>query len=154
MLIMYVRHTVKRTSLCSCMRVVRNFVWIVDGCGLHEVILWFLGVIEQICIGPPLEYQVFARCGSGYQWNKRYELPNLLILYFFFILLYDLCNDAVPVSCSDCIVSNGRIMVNHELERIWKWLWPDLSYCLPRTEKNEKPGRVGTVCVTSETVTS
>lgn len=34
--------------------------------------------------------------------------------------------------------------MNHELERIWKWLWPDLRYCLPRTEKNEKPGRVGT----------
>jgi hypothetical protein len=88
----------------------------------------------------------------------RYELPNLLILYFFFFfflffLFFDICN-AVSVSCSDCIVSNGRMMVTHELERIWKWLWPDLSYCLPRTEKNEKPGWVGTVCVTSETVTS
>jgi len=45
-------------------------------------------------------------------------------------------------------------MVNHELERIWKWLWPDLRYCLSGTEKNEKPGRVGTVYVTCETVTS
>lgn len=40
--------------------------------------------------------------------------------------------------------------MNHDLERIWKWLWPDLRYCLPRTEKNEKTGRVGTVCVTCE----
>jgi len=43
-----------------------NFVWRGDGCGLHEVILWFLGVTEKICVEPPLEYQVFARCGSGH----------------------------------------------------------------------------------------
>lgn len=66
MLIMYVCHTVKRMSLCSCVRVIRNFVWRGDCCGPHEVILWFLGVTEQICINPPLEYQVFARCGSGH----------------------------------------------------------------------------------------
>ena len=52
------------------------------------------------------------------------------------------------------MASNGRMMVNQELERIWKWLWLDLRYCLPTTEKHEKPVRVGTVCVTFEPVTS
>ena len=53
MIIVYVCHTVKRTSLCSCMRVVRNFVWRGDGCGVHEVILWFLRVTKQVCVEPP-----------------------------------------------------------------------------------------------------
>jgi len=52
----------------------------------------------------------------------RYELPNQSSNFVFFfiiiILFYDLCNSAVSVSCSDRIASNGRMMVNHELERI------------------------------------
>lgn len=58
------------TNLCSRMRVVRNFVWRGGGCGLHEVMLWFLGVTEQNCIEPHSECQVLASCGSGYHWNK------------------------------------------------------------------------------------
>lgn len=61
--------TLKRTSLCSCMRVVRNVVWRGGGCGLHEAMLWFLVVTEKNCVEPPLEYQVLARNGSGYHQN-------------------------------------------------------------------------------------
>jgi hypothetical protein len=35
-------------------------------------LFWFLGVTEQNCIEPSLEYQVLARCGGGYHQNKSH----------------------------------------------------------------------------------
>lgn len=87
MLIMYVCHTVKRMSLCSCMRVIGNFVWRGDGCGLCEVILWFLGVTEQICVEPPRSLLCVEVGISGIK--VRYELPNQssnFILFFYFTI--------------------------------------------------------------------
>jgi hypothetical protein len=45
---------------------------------------------------------------------------------FSFVLICSLLNDAIVNA--DCTESNGSMMVNNELRRMWKWSFPKLEY--------------------------
>jgi hypothetical protein len=69
--------------------------------------------------------------------SRSQTKPGLLLL----LLLSGLFHDAVSIS--DYVMSNGRMMVNNELERIWKeaaWVlsWYNPAICLLGLRKTTK----------------
>jgi hypothetical protein len=46
------------------------------------------------------------------------EAKLFMMLLFIYLFIHGFFNDIVSIS--DCIVSNGRMMANNELEKMWK----------------------------------